>query len=31
MLSDHLLQARYRRHLGKLIELADKEVHRTKG
>src|SRR5437773_887829 len=30
MLADPLLQARYKRHLGKLIELADREVHRTK-
>jgi 1,4-alpha-glucan branching enzyme len=30
MLSDPLLQARYKRYLYKLIELADKEVHRTK-
>jgi 1,4-alpha-glucan branching enzyme len=30
MLSDSLLQARYRRYLYKLIELAEKEVHRTK-
>jgi len=30
MMSDHLLQARYRRYLYKLIELAEKEVHRTK-
>src|SRR4051812_1448776 len=30
MLADPLLQSRYRRYLGKLIELADKEVHRTK-
>jgi 1,4-alpha-glucan branching enzyme len=30
MLSDHLLQARYRRYLYKLIELADKEVFRTR-
>jgi 1,4-alpha-glucan branching enzyme len=29
MMSDHLLQARYRRYLYKLIELAEKEVHRT--
>lgn len=31
MLSDNLLQARYREHLGRLIELAEKEVWRTKG
>lgn len=30
MLSDHFLQDRYIRHLEKLIELAEKEVHRTK-
>jgi 1,4-alpha-glucan branching enzyme len=30
MLSDNLLQARYRRYLHRLIELAEKEVHRTK-
>jgi 1,4-alpha-glucan branching enzyme len=30
MLSDNLLQARYRRYLNNLIELAEKEVHRTK-
>src|SRR3954464_10130210 len=30
MLSDHLLQARYRRYLHKLIDLSDREVHRTK-
>ncbi|HLH54998.1 MAG TPA: 1,4-alpha-glucan branching protein domain-containing protein [Verrucomicrobiae bacterium] len=29
MLSDSLLMTRYRRHLEKLIELADKETHRT--
>jgi 1,4-alpha-glucan branching enzyme len=29
MLSDPLLQARYSRHLENLLELADKEVHRT--
>src|SRR5215471_2404686 len=29
MLQDPLLQARYRRHLAELIELAAKEVHRT--
>jgi len=31
MLSDSLLQERYRRHLGKLIELAEKELVRTQG
>lgn len=31
MLSDPLLQSRYRRHLLKLIELAEKEILRTKG
>jgi 1,4-alpha-glucan branching enzyme len=30
MLSDPLLQSRYRRYLGKLIELSEKEVFRTK-
>src|SRR3954463_10254120 len=30
MLADNLLQSRYRRHLYKLIDLADREVHRTK-
>src|SRR5476649_1412786 len=30
MLADHLLQARYRRYLYKLIDLAEKEVERTK-
>lgn len=30
MLADELLQARYTRHLENLLELADKEVHRTK-
>src|ERR1700730_19050901 len=30
MLSDPLLTSRYRRYLYKLIELAEKEVHRTK-
>src|SRR5580698_605175 len=29
MLLDPLLQDRYQRHLGSLIELADKEIHRT--
>jgi 1,4-alpha-glucan branching enzyme len=29
MLQDPLLQARYRRYLAELVELADKEVHRT--
>ena len=29
MLSDTLLRSRYRRHLDELIELADKETHRT--
>ncbi len=29
MLSDELLQTRYTRHLENLLELADKEVHRT--
>jgi 1,4-alpha-glucan branching enzyme len=29
MLQDPLLQARYERHLNELIELADKEIHRT--
>jgi len=29
MLRDPLLQNRYERHLGRLIELADKEIHRT--
>src|SRR5258707_1071364 len=29
MLSDPLLQDRYARHLNELIELADKEIHRT--
>src|SRR5438477_6529886 len=29
MMSDPLLQSRYRRYLYKLIELAEKEVHRT--
>jgi len=29
MLSDPLLQARYVRHLSELIELAEKEIHRT--
>src|SRR5229473_1040378 len=29
MLMDPLLQARYRRHLDDLIDLADKETHRT--
>src|ERR1051325_3010201 len=29
MLRDPLLQARYERHLSRLLELADKEVHRT--
>ena len=29
MLRDPLLQERYERHLGRLIELADKEIHRT--
>ncbi len=31
MLTDGLLQERYVRHLDKLIELAEKEVHRTSG
>ena len=31
MLSDPLLQRRYVRHVERLIELADKEVHRTRG
>lgn len=31
MLSDPLLQRRYVRHLERLIELAEKEVHRTRG
>jgi 1,4-alpha-glucan branching enzyme len=30
MMSDPLLQSRYRRYLYKLIELADREVHRTR-
>jgi 1,4-alpha-glucan branching enzyme len=30
MLADELLQTRYTRHLENLLELADKEVHRTK-
>jgi 1,4-alpha-glucan branching enzyme len=30
MLSDELLQSRYRRHISKLIELAEKEISRTK-
>src|SRR5882724_13220349 len=30
MMSDPLLQSRYRRYLYKLIELAEKEVHRTR-
>jgi len=30
MLQDPLLQARYERHLGELIELAHKEIHRTR-
>ncbi|OGR90157.1 MAG: glycoside hydrolase [Elusimicrobia bacterium RIFCSPLOWO2_01_FULL_59_12] len=30
MLSDPLLQSRYRRYLGHLIELSEKEVHRTR-
>jgi len=30
MLQDPLLQSRYERHLGELIELAGKEVHRTR-
>ena len=30
MLSDELLQSRYTRHLENLLELADKEVHRTR-
>ncbi len=30
MLSDELLQGRYTRHLENLLELADKEVHRTR-
>jgi 1,4-alpha-glucan branching enzyme len=30
MLSDQLLQGRYTRHLENLLELADKEVHRTR-
>src|ERR1700758_771272 len=29
MLQDPLLQARYRRHLSELLELAHKETHRT--
>src|SRR5437867_2275600 len=29
MLLDPLLQERYRRHLDRLIELAEKEIHRT--
>lgn len=29
MLQDSLLQTRYRRHLDELIELAEKEIHRT--
>jgi 1,4-alpha-glucan branching enzyme len=29
MLQDRLLQDRYQRHLNELIELADKEIHRT--
>src|SRR5215207_10310437 len=29
MLADELLQTRYTRHLENLLELADKEVHRT--
>src|SRR5450755_4015135 len=31
MLSDPLLQSRYRRYLYKLIERSEKEVHRTQG
>lgn len=31
MLSDYLLQERYLKHISKLIELAEKEVDRTKG
>ncbi|MFP4066278.1 MAG: glycoside hydrolase family 57 protein [Spirochaetaceae bacterium] len=31
MLRDPLLQQRYMRHLEKLLELADKELHRTRG
>jgi 1,4-alpha-glucan branching enzyme len=31
MLSDPLLQERYRRHLDRLIELAEKEISRTRG
>src|SRR3974377_1587348 len=30
MLRDPLLQNRYERHLGELIELAEKEIHRTR-
>jgi 1,4-alpha-glucan branching enzyme len=30
MLRDPILQARYERHLNELIELADKEIHRTR-
>ena len=30
MLQDPLLQARYERHLNELIELAEKEIHRTR-
>jgi len=30
MLRDPLLQSRYERHLGELIELAHKEIHRTR-
>lgn len=31
MMTDPLLQERYVRHIGRLIELAEKEVHRTHG
>ena len=31
MLSDNLLQDRYVAHLGRLLELAEREVHRTRG
>src|SRR5678815_1345483 len=30
MLADEMLQSRYTRHLENLLELADKEVHRTR-
>src|SRR5271169_1012414 len=30
MLQDPLLQARYARHLNSLVELAEKEIHRTR-